>query len=691
MSRHPTYAREEKRFPYIEKLFRELSDDGRDSLNSYQFCTLLNELNLQIPIPIMHNLFNQIKSVPSNRISLRDFETFLLDDKAKVRLKERYSILINKTPDYGFTMSNDPEINSHNTIITELWSKRAEESILPGSEILYVGERCVEGRKSKEIERILKEKLEEGQPVKMVLHRKLTPHNLAKLAGNSTWRTLGKEIGRKRRRKRMDLIKLGPELPDDDPLKQLPYCPREPGWKQYVYRSFEDEEFSSISGWILALVMFCIIISTFAFVLETIPSLEGHWMFVAIEYFVSLFFTLEYGAKILTCRNMWLFFWDPMNMIDFLAIIPFWVSLTFSSKDSATLRVIRVVRLTRLLRLLKSPQFKEYMTLVTRALVRSTQAFFLTFTMIVLYLIIFGSVIYMFERGTENEDGVYLRPDGSESPYDSILKAIYWCIVSMTSVGYGDFYPTTNEGRSVSCFTLLSGVLVIALPVIIIGGELGEVLEENKRQKVDEEKVLESDMFKYFTEINRIINDVCEEGGTNNFIEYFSKKDVNNFIDAGLDSRAKLLGLFRNGIHNLRFIPPTVQKKKIMYLYYLFGKRESQTSEFEGANRIRKKFNSKLLFPPKEEKRDPIKSKREKIHVVEFKAFSSDLSNDRPAANGNAGFAPSSNGADGIMRKPKKESSQPKGDRVVEMTSLKQKKKKKSRKRNDGDAEDLIE
>ena len=80
--------------------------------------------------------------------------------------------------------------------------------------------------------------------------------------------------------------------------------------------------------------MFCILLSTFAFVLETLPSLEGHWSFVAIEYFVSLFFTVEYGAKILTCKNMWKFFWNYMNMIDFFAIIPFWISLTFSSKDS---------------------------------------------------------------------------------------------------------------------------------------------------------------------------------------------------------------------------------------------------------------------------------------------------------------------------------------------------------------------
>jgi len=395
MSRHAGIARKARdfQFPYIEKLFRELGGDGRLSLDETQFCTLLNELNLQIPLPIMHDIFHQIKTLPSMRISLQDFEAFLLDEPAKIRLKERYSILITELKSvtneaFGFVMANDSEISRRNTIICELTDPRARRCILPGSEILEVGGTNVEGRKSHEITELLegkmrkikqqneKEEVKKPLEVKMVLRRKLTPHNLAMLAGNSTWRILGKEIGRKRRRKRIDLIKFGPELPDDDPLKQFPNCPREPGWKQHIYRSFEDEDYNVISGWILAMVMFCIIISTFAFVLETLPSLEGHWMFNVVEYFVSLFFTIEYGAKILTCRNMWKFFWNPMNMIDFLAIIPFWISLTFSSKDSATLRVIRVVRLTRLLRLLKSPQFKEYMTLVSRALYRSTQAFF---------------------------------------------------------------------------------------------------------------------------------------------------------------------------------------------------------------------------------------------------------------------------------------------------------------------------
>merc|ERR1719204_1223434 len=106
--------------------------------------------------------------------------------------------------------------------------------------------------------------------------------------------------------------------------------------------------------------MFCIILSTVTFILQTIRSLENHWSFDVVDILVSVFFTLEYGAKILTCRNMWEFFSYWMNIIDFLAIVPFFIELSFNTNNSGdTLRVIRVIRLTRLLKLLRSPSFRE--------------------------------------------------------------------------------------------------------------------------------------------------------------------------------------------------------------------------------------------------------------------------------------------------------------------------------------------
>merc|ERR1719394_1972607 len=112
---------------------------------------------------------------------------------------------------------------------------------------------------------------------------------------------------------------------------------------------------------IISIVMLLIFVSTFAYVLETEPNLRGDHSFVVIEWVVSIVFSLEYFARIISCRNMWAYFWDPMNMIDFLAVIPFWIQITFAGGGGGSLlRVIRVIRLARIFRLLKSPFFTDY-------------------------------------------------------------------------------------------------------------------------------------------------------------------------------------------------------------------------------------------------------------------------------------------------------------------------------------------
>merc|ERR1712154_489290 len=117
------------------------------------------------------------------------------------------------------------------------------------------------------------------------------------------------------------------------------------------------------------------------------------------------------------------------------------------------------------------------------------------------------------EKGTESMDGELVRPDRLPSPYKSILSAIYWCCVSMTSVGYGDYYPITLEGKIVAVLTLFGGVVLIALPVIIVGSELQAVKAGFLAKKVDDSAVANSPIWAYFQELNKIINEVCEEGG----------------------------------------------------------------------------------------------------------------------------------------------------------------------------------
>merc|ERR1719204_1402959 len=91
--------------------------------------------------------------------------------------------------------------------------------------------------------------------------------------------------------------------------------------------------------------------------------------------------------------------------------------------------------------------------------------------------------MYEVEQGKENPDGTYTRPDDKESPFISIFAAGWWCIVTMTCVGYGDMYPITVLGQCLGVITMFSGLLVIAMPVIIIGGEFESKYKEFSQKK----------------------------------------------------------------------------------------------------------------------------------------------------------------------------------------------------------------
>merc|ERR1719210_2016188 len=107
----------------------------------------------------------------------------------------------------------------------------------------------------------------------------------------------------------------------------FPHCPLEPGIFQSIYLSLEDEKFSTLSKFLIGFIMLLIFVSVFTFILETIPSLSDDPFFFYIEYFLSGVFTIEYAAKFISCRNQWRFFWDVMSLIDFLAIVPFWLEI----------------------------------------------------------------------------------------------------------------------------------------------------------------------------------------------------------------------------------------------------------------------------------------------------------------------------------------------------------------------------
>ena len=146
-----------------------------------------------------------------------------------------------------------------------------------------------------------------------------------------------------------------------------------------------------------------------------------------------------------------------------------------SGGSETDLSVLRVLRLGRSLRLMKLSRYSRGIRLVTNAMEQSLDALQLFFFLLSIVMVVCSSAIYYTERGEYNEaSGYWERVDPMTdtkgiSPFQSIPQSFWWCIVTLTTVGYGDAYPITYAGQLVGTITMLLGLIMLALPLSIIG------------------------------------------------------------------------------------------------------------------------------------------------------------------------------------------------------------------------------
>lgn len=213
----------------------------------------------------------------------------------------------------------------------------------------------------------------------------------------------------------------------------------------------------------------------------------------------------------------------PMNIIDLVAILPFY--FLFVSTGGASLTIFRILRLGRVLRITKAGKNNSGFIILINTIKRSGDVLLMMLFYVLLCVIVIAALVFQFEKGSfrvtkEYPNGAYYRPSvdmhGEEvSPYISLWVTIYWSIVTGTTLGYGDLYPTTLGGRLISCFWIFCGVLILGLPISVIGSNFGvefeiykKLLNEKKKRKreVCNESLMLQEISSYFQEpINRDI------------------------------------------------------------------------------------------------------------------------------------------------------------------------------------------
>ena len=207
-------------------------------------------------------------------------------------------------------------------------------------------------------------------------------------------------------------------------------------------------------------LLLLIIASVLTVIIETIPGVSDKYakLLIIIEWTFTIIFTLEYLLRIWITRKAWLYIKSGYGIIDLLSVLPTYIALFIPQLQYSYFITIRALRLLRVFRILRLGQFIKESRFIMAALKNSRAKILVFMYFVLIMVVLIGSAMYLIEGGV-NEG------------FESIPKSIYWAIVTLTTVGYGDIAPITELGRFFSAIVMIIGYAVIAVPTGIITSE----------------------------------------------------------------------------------------------------------------------------------------------------------------------------------------------------------------------------
>lgn len=215
-------------------------------------------------------------------------------------------------------------------------------------------------------------------------------------------------------------------------------------------------------------LLIAIVISVVIVMLDSIPSFHNSYgnVLYVVEWSITILFTLEYLLRIYCLSKPKSYILSTMGIIDLLAILPSYISILFPGTQY--LMVVRALRLIRVFRIFKLFHYLAEARFLATALLNSFRKISLFLMLVVIIVIIVGSFMYLIE--------------GPNNGFDSIPSSIYWCIVTVTTVGFGDIVPITTLGKIMASFLMLCGYSIIAVPTGIVTTEMA-LTARNRFQK----------------------------------------------------------------------------------------------------------------------------------------------------------------------------------------------------------------
>ena len=216
-------------------------------------------------------------------------------------------------------------------------------------------------------------------------------------------------------------------------------------------------------------LIFVILLSVLAVVLESIPSVAARFgpELHIFEWIITIVFTLEYIARIWTHPKPLQYIFSFYGIIDFLSIIPTYLDVILAG--AMTFSVIRGLRLLRIFRIMKITRYSREGRIIIEALKASRVKILVFLFAVIVIVLVIGSLMYLIE--------------GEESGFTSIPAGIYWAIVTLTTVGYGDITPMTLLGKTIASFVMIMGYGIIAVPTGIVTFEIATAVRHSREKR----------------------------------------------------------------------------------------------------------------------------------------------------------------------------------------------------------------
>ena len=235
-------------------------------------------------------------------------------------------------------------------------------------------------------------------------------------------------------------------------------------WRENIHEIIFEADTPSGKYFDVFLIV-SIIASVIVVMLDSVDSIGGRYgrLFYVLEWFFTIIFSIEYILRLISVGRPIKYATSFFGIVDLLTVIPTYLDLILPG--TRFLLVIRILRVLRIFRVLKLAKYVGEANLLVNAIKASSRKITIFLFSVVTLVVILGSMMYLIE--------------GAENGFTSIPKSIYWAIVTLTTVGYGDVAPQTDLGQALSVIVMIMGYSIIAVPTGIVTVEMAQAFKKH--------------------------------------------------------------------------------------------------------------------------------------------------------------------------------------------------------------------